>query len=120
MQSITIKTPEKENITLYKETDGLWYCPVCGSLELKLQPRTEEGGSFEMCSCGFEFGFDDEPAASAQAVRGVVSNWDRWRQMLILKFRHQPEELNQLRLQLAKIGCESASTSPYTHRTNGG
>jgi hypothetical protein len=36
-----------------------------------------------MGSCGFEFGFDDEPGASKDAVGGVVNNWERWRSKII-------------------------------------
>ena len=106
MEKILVTTRKGERLTLHKEHDALWYCPVCGSLELRCPPRTSEGASFEMCSCGFEFGFDDDPRASAQAVEGISENWSRWRAMLLRKLCHQPEELNQLRAQLARIGCE--------------
>lgn len=106
MEEITVTTREGEHLTLHKESNHLWYCPVCGSLELRCPPRTDEGASFEMCSCGFEFGFDDDPSASAQAVEGINENWSRWRGMLLRKHTHQPEKLNQLKSQLAKIGCE--------------
>ncbi len=106
MKEITLTTREGEILTLHKESDKLWCCPVCGSPELRCPPRTDEGGSFEMCSCGFEFGFDDEPAASPQAVEGVLNNWVRWREMLFRKHSHQPVKLKQLKSQLSKIGCE--------------
>lgn len=106
MEEITVTTRDGELLILHKECADLWYCPVCGSLELRCPPRTNEGASFEMCSCGFEFGFDDDPGASAQAVEGISENWSRWREMLFRKHSHQPEKLNQLKSQLAKIGCE--------------
>lgn len=36
-------------------------CPVCGYPDLTEEPRTESGGSYEICwSCGFEFGVTDD------------------------------------------------------------
>lgn len=38
-----------------------YQCPVCGYPELTEPPRTEDGGSYEICpSCGFEFGVTDD------------------------------------------------------------
>jgi hypothetical protein len=107
MQEITVTTRDGEILKLYKANDSTWCCPVCGSPELSSPPQTDEGGSYEMCSCGFEFGFDDEPAASAQAVDGVRNNWIRWREMLFRKHSHQPEKINQLKSQLAKIDLDA-------------
>jgi hypothetical protein len=53
---------------------------VCGSVELAAAPFGSAGrGSFDICSCKFEFGFDDDPGASADAVETVKGNWERWR-----------------------------------------
>lgn len=36
-------------------------CPVCGYPGLAEPPRSESGGSYEICwSCGFEFGVTDD------------------------------------------------------------
>lgn len=36
-------------------------CPACGYPDLTEEPRTESGGSYEICwSCGFEFGVTDD------------------------------------------------------------
>lgn len=36
-------------------------CPTCGYPGLLEPPRTESGGSYEICwSCGFEFGVTDD------------------------------------------------------------
>lgn len=36
-------------------------CPVCGYPGLTEPPRTENGGSYEICwSCGFQFGVTDD------------------------------------------------------------
>lgn len=42
--------------------DSMTYqCPVCGYPKLSEPPRTEDGGSYEICpSCGFEFGVTDD------------------------------------------------------------
>jgi len=106
MNKVCVTTKDGEELELYQISENLWCCPVCGSPELNCPPRTDEGGSFEMCSCGFEFGFDDELAASRQAVEGVANNWDRWRSMLFRKYSHQPEKINQLKSQLVKVGCD--------------
>jgi hypothetical protein len=46
-------------------------CPVCGFPNLAEIPRTDEGGSYEICpSCGFQFGVSDDD-------RGIT--YDEWR-----------------------------------------
>jgi hypothetical protein len=38
-----------------------YLCPVCGYDQLRDPPRSEAGGSYEICpSCGFEFGVSDD------------------------------------------------------------
>lgn len=39
----------------------MFTCPVCGYDHLKERPRSENGGSYEICpSCGFQFGVSDD------------------------------------------------------------
>ncbi|MGY4719894.1 hypothetical protein [Naumannella huperziae] len=50
-------------------------CPVCGYPELSEEPRTESGGSYEICwSCGFEFGVTDDD---------LGYSYDSWRHLWI-------------------------------------
>ena len=105
MKSQTITTRSGETLTLYQHADGRWLCPVCGSPELGQAPYLENGAaSFEMCSCGFEFGFDDDPGASATALSSVVENLERWRSAVAAKHRGSAEQLAALRLRLKSIG----------------
>ncbi len=69
-----------EKAVMVKSENGFWHCPVCGSPELE-QPAYENDGSasFQMCSCGFEFGFDDDPAASGTSIKSIIGNWEAWR-----------------------------------------
>lgn len=91
--------------TLYRSESGAWACPVCGSVELAEQPYYNGGSaSFEMCSCGFEFGFDDDPGASADAVPSVAENWSRWRARFLRKLRLHPQALAQVAERLRAIG----------------
>lgn len=82
-------------------------CPVCGSAELNSPAYSEEAlPSFQMCSCGFEFGFDDNPAASAQAVEGIVQNWERWRLKVIKKSSYLKSTLIKCENNLENIGIK--------------
>jgi hypothetical protein len=50
-------------------------CPVCGYPDLSEPPRTESGGSYEICySCGFEFGVTDDD---------LGFSYDVWRQQWV-------------------------------------
>ena len=60
--------------------------------------------SFEMCECGFEFGFDDSPLASSEAVEGIEANWIRWRRPLIETATRSPSEFAALEQRLLRIG----------------
>jgi hypothetical protein len=52
-------------------------CPACGYPELTLPPRTESGGSYEICrSCGFEFGVTDDD---------LEYSYTEWRQSWIAR-----------------------------------
>lgn len=106
-QTITLRTGER--LTLYQAENGRWRCPVCGSPELIQPPYSEDGdGSFAMCSCGFEFGFDDDPSACAQALPTVAANLERWRSGVIERTRRSESRYLQLRAQLASIGVRDA------------
>jgi rubredoxin len=105
MEKISFTLPDGAEISLYRDADGTWCCPVCGSAELQDQPYYAEGGaSFEMCSvCGFEFGFDDEPFASGTPISGIQNNWIRWRQKLLEGARFNEAKYNMLAEQLKNI-----------------
>ena len=94
-----------EEAILFKAESGEWACPVCGRVGLAEQPYSAEGwGTFEICSCGFEFGFDDDPGASAEALPSVTSNWERWRAKHVSRFRSRPKAFEVVRAQLLAIG----------------
>ena len=84
--------------------DGSYCCPVCGSPEFDSPPYDEAGSaSFQMCTCGFEFGFDDSPLASEEAIEGIQANWKRWRRKVIDKTAKKAESLVNLQSQLKNI-----------------
>ena len=107
MKERRLKTRSGETITLFQADEGFWCCPVCGSPEFNDPPYLDEGTpSFEMCSCGFEFGFDDDPGASKEAVDGVVNNWARWRTKIIEATPMSSIRYDRLRTNLRNIGVE--------------
>jgi len=92
---------------MYQSASGQWACPVCGSVELEAAPYFGEGSaSFEMCSCGFEFGFDDDPEASVEANPSVQVNWNRWRRRFLSRFRTHPAALADVVARLEAIGVK--------------
>jgi hypothetical protein len=97
--------PSGEIFLLHQGESGLYLCPVCGREDFAEPPYSDEGTpSFQMCDCGFEFGFDDSPLASAEAFEGIESNWTRWRRRLIDTAVRNPSELSELELRLHRIG----------------
>ena len=105
MHSHPVVLRDGSSAFLVEAESGLWACPVCGSIELAQAPYFEDGAaSFEMCSCGFEFGFDDDPGASAQAVGSVQENWARWRARFLARFRSHPAALAEVVSRLHAIG----------------
>jgi len=47
-----------EHFIIRENDEGVYLCPVCGSAEFDEPPYDENGSpSFQMCSCGFEYGF---------------------------------------------------------------
>ena len=90
---------------LFQSVDGHWACPVCGNFGLINPPYLNDGGaSFEMCQCGFEFGYDDDPGASKLAVSEVQANWAAWRDRLLA--RTSGGERAQLVRNLQLIGIQ--------------
>lgn len=80
MKAHPVTLRDGSSAEMFVDQSGHWACPVCGSVELTCSPYFETGSaSFEMCSCGFEFGFDDDPGASAQALPSVKENWEQHR-----------------------------------------
>ena len=76
MKIETINTWNGEKVELKISSDGFFYCPVCGekSKDAEWRPYLENGyGTFDICNCGFEFGYDDggEPP--------YEKSWERYR-----------------------------------------
>ena len=98
-----------EHVIIYEHDSDLFCCPVCGSPELNIAPYDEDGqGSFEMCSCGFEFGYDDSKLATSSASDGLEANWDRWRLGLIEEAKSSKEDLQELMNSLNNIEIKLA------------
>lgn len=94
-----------EYFVILQNDDGVYLCPVCGSAEFNESPYNENGmPSFQMCSCGFQFGFNDSSAASGEAVDGVASSWDKWRLNVIEKNKHSKLSYEKLERNLKNIG----------------
>lgn len=77
MQTETINTWNGERVVLRISDDGFCFCPVCGEKgkDHEWRPYDQEGRpSFDICGCGFEYGFDDggEPP--------YEKSWERYRQ----------------------------------------
>lgn len=102
-------TQTGEHFVIYQNGEGIYLCPVCGSPEFDEPPYNQDGlASFQMCSCGFEFGYDDSNLASKEAVENIVPNWDRWRLKVIEKNKHSKSKLLELETNLEKIGYKLA------------
>ena len=98
-----------EHFIILQDDDGTYLCPVCGSAEFKEPPYDENGSaSFQICSCGFEFGFDDSSLASKEASEGIVSNWNRWRLKVIEKNKYSKSNFEVLEKNLKTIGYKLA------------
>jgi len=105
MKTHTCHPPSGEVFVLHQAESGMYLCPVCGREAFVEPPYFDDGSpSFEMCECGFEFGFDDSPDASSEAVEGVELNWIRWRRRLIDTATRSPSELAELERRLYRIG----------------
>ncbi len=102
-------TEKGEHFILYENEEGAHICPVCGSPELESPAYSEEGyASFQMCSCGFEFGYDDTPSASSRAIEGIENNWDIWRKKVIKKSSYLKSTLSQCEDNLKNLGISLA------------
>ena len=109
MKVIRCINKKNENFVLFQNSDDLFCCPVCGSPEFTEAPYYEDGSaSFQMCSCGFEFGYDDSPLATKEAVDGIKANWDRWRLNLIEQCAQSTSELESLENNLNNLGITLA------------
>lgn len=98
-----------EHFIIFQNDQGIYLCPICGSAEFDEPPYHENGSpSSQMCSCGFEFGFDDSSLASNEALEGIVLNWDRWRLKVIDKNKHAKQGLETLEHNLEQIGYRLA------------
>ncbi len=109
MKIVRCKNKKNEIFVLFKNPGGLYCCPVCGSPEFTEAPYYEDGSaSFQMCSCGFEFGYDDSPLATKEAVEGIKANWDRWRLKMIEHCAQSKSDLENLEKNLKNIGIHLA------------
>ncbi|MGL1958896.1 MAG: hypothetical protein OCD00_16460 [Colwellia sp.] len=98
-----------EPFILYQVSDNEYLCPVCGSDALSEFPYSEIGeGSFEICECGFQFGYDDSPLASKEATEGIKANWKRWRQKVIHDAAQSSEGLEGLIRKLERVNIKLA------------
>jgi hypothetical protein len=105
MEAHRVTLRDGTSADLYRSEFGLWACPICGSVELTEQPYySDSSPSFAMCSCGFEFGFDDDPGASAEADPSVTANWSKWRARFLRKLQPHPQALAQVVERLRAIG----------------
>jgi hypothetical protein len=62
MKKEIINTWNGEKIVLTISEDGYCFCPVCGAKadDNEWRPYDAEGHpSYDICSCGFEYGFND-------------------------------------------------------------
>jgi len=100
-------TESGEHFIIFQNDADVYLCPVCGSAEFNVPPYDSNGiPSFQMCSCGFEFGFDDSSLASPEALEGIVSNWNRWRLKVIEKNKNNKNSLAKLERNLKQIGYQ--------------
>lgn len=99
-----------EHFILFENDDGVHVCPVCGSAELSSPAYDSEGlPSFQMCSCEFEYGYDDTPSASSRAVEGgIQKNWELWRKKVIKKSSYLKATLEKCENNLKNIGITLA------------
>ena len=83
----------------------MYCCPVCGSDVNDEIPYSENGQpSFEICpSCGFQYGYDDDPGATDEACEGIKNNWDRWLKNHIDDMKNDRDNLNDLIQSLMNI-----------------
>ena len=108
MEKIKCIAPD-ETLFIFKDDSGSYCCPVCGEPGLQAPPYYDDGSaSFEMCSCGFEFGFDDSHLASAEAVKGIKENWKRWRIKVIEEAATSSDKLKKLEANLRNINIRLA------------
>ncbi len=70
MEAHRVTLRDGSTAILYCSESGSWACPICGSVELSQPPYYSDGSaSFDMCSCGFEFGYDDDPGLPRKLIR---------------------------------------------------
>jgi len=96
-----------ESVEFIRCENGYWRCPVCGSPEHESVPYLEDGsGSFQICSCGFEFGFDDTPSACGTTIKSVVGNWEYWRKEKMKYRLLTSKKSEEMKSNLKSIGVE--------------
>ena len=109
MKKINCIDKKGEEFILFRNPEGFYCCPVCGSPEFQEAPYDKDGAaSFQMCSCGFEFGYDDSPLATKAAVKGIKANWDRWRLKVIEQNSQSKSDLEELENNLSNLGISLA------------
>ncbi len=98
-----------EHFIILRNDKGTYLCPVCGSAEFDEPPYNKDGtASFQICSCGFEFGYDDSHLASKDATESVISSWNRWRLKVIDNNKRNKQSLEKLEHNLNQIGYKLA------------
>ena len=76
MKKETITTKSGDQIILTISNDGYCFCPVCGhkAQNKEWRPYANDGfPSYDICQCGFEYGFDDGGEAPYE------KSWDSYR-----------------------------------------
>ena len=103
-------TYEGEEFYIYQKYENLYCCPVCGFAKLDDPPYMPNGKpSYEICrGCGFQYGFDDSPLATATAVDGLKNNWDLWRLELIDDYKSDTDGLQEFIDDLNNIDIDLA------------
>ncbi|MEP0263074.1 hypothetical protein [Dokdonia sp.] len=114
-----IHTWNKEKIILIISDDGYCNCPVCGvkAIYKDWRPYDTEGNpSYDICSCGFEYGFDDS------GVPPYDKSWERYRDEWLLGEieNERPPRLTLLekKEQLKNIGVEIIQGSSRKEKRN--
>lgn len=100
------RLPTGENVKFYKR-GNFWCCPICGNPGLDEPPYSVEGyPTYEICICGFEFGYDDDPMACEGALPKTTDNWIRHRKKFVFSINDDKQHqkvINNMKI----IGIEA-------------
>ena len=104
MHKEIIHTHSGEEIYLTISPEGYCFCPVCGVMieDADWRPYYQNGlPSYDICSCGFQFGYDDGSAPSKKSWAGYR---ERWLQGKVKNEKPPILSLSQKKQQLKNIG----------------